>query len=149
MAEPGPIDFVPGACEAANISECFLNSVCRFDEEGFNDASFEGIAPGFDAETGNLVDFQAEINEVDDCIIAAVAQAFISAGCPLPESWPPTTSFSPTPPDFTDCIDDLTDMGNEAVGLATDPLGALGSVFTLTYDPPGDFLEGDIVRIQV
>lgn len=132
MSGAGPVDFVPAACEALQLANCIVNRDCQLADLDV-EASFE-VNGLFQLNLDKLVQLQIEINALDACIFAAVVQAFLKAGCPVP------TAPSPVDvPDFQDCIDGVTDQATEA----TAKLGHLQNTFNVTFND-----EGIPVRVQ-
>jgi hypothetical protein len=84
---------------------------------------------------GQLGLLQVQINQMNECILAAVSTAFVLAGEEMPSIPPPEEA-----PIFDTLMTDLENM----IAEAEDPLGYLGAYFNIEYDEA----SGLPIRIQ-
>jgi hypothetical protein len=115
-----PVDFTPSVCSATAIQGCIFTRDCEL-----HDLAVPGVE--FDASSAleGIGTFRIALNGFDACFLVALAQAFVNAGCEMPAL--PST---PTVPDLSECIAELSALKDEA----QDPLGIIGSVLNVDLD---------------
>lgn len=127
-------DFVPGVCEATAIVNCLVNRECQLNSLG--PESLKGSGVGLAGSVFNSIgEVTLQINELNVCLLLAITQAFLKAGCPMPVVDPNLPEFDPS-----ECIEEMDQQVSEALD---DPLGHLKDFFTITYDD-----SGKPIRIQ-
>ena len=107
-------DFVPAACEALALANCLLNRKCELNKLALPGFS---VAGKWGADITSLVQINVRITELNQCILLAIAQAFVTAGCPLP-TIPAFPSFDTQP--CLDALQELADEPEKALGVLTD-----------------------------
>jgi hypothetical protein len=122
----GRVDFIPETCQAIAIANSLTARECKL--ASLSPPSIGGSAGMMGDALGSIGSISLSINDLNVCILAAVTQAFVRAGCTMPTVQPNL----PTP-DLDDCVSGL----DRTVEEAADPLGHLSSAFDITFDENG------------